>query len=170
MGGVIGALHDATVRPLQLAMTRMAADAAAVLGIALLATLGVGFAIAAACVWLAEQMGALAACGILAGVFLGLAGFVFVVHRAAQAKRQRKADQEAARRQASQASAGMAALIGTQLVRMIAGAGAKDRVVLSLARTLARRSNPWILLAVAVAGGFAGARMLGGDEDSDASS
>ena len=99
-------------------------------------------------------------------MFLGLAGLVFAVHRAARAKRQRKAAEEAASRQASQASAGMAALVGTQLLRMIAGAGAKDRVVLSLARTLARRSNPWILLAVAVAGGFAGARLLA-DDDSD---
>jgi len=166
MGGVFGALQDAMIRPVQIAMARMAADAATGLGIGLLATLGIGFAIAAACVWLAGQLGALAACGILAGVFLGLAGLVFAVHRAARAKRQRKAAEEAASRQASQASAGMAALVGTQLLRMIAGAGAKDRVVLSLARTLARRSNPWILLAVAVAGGFAGARLLA-DDDSD---
>lgn len=164
MGGMFGALRDATIRPLQIAMTRMAADAAIVLGIGLLATLGIGFAIAAAGVWIAEQLGALAACGILAGVFLGLAGITLALNRTARAKRRRKADEEAAGRQAAQAGAGIAALVGGQLVRMIAKVGATDHRVQSLAHPRARRANPWILLAVAVTGGFAVARLLADDE------
>jgi len=164
MGGLFGALQDATIRPLQIAVTRMAADAATALGIGLLAILGIGFAIAAAWVWIAEQLGALAACGVMAGVFLGLAGIILAAHRMALARRQRKAEAEAASRQAAQASAGLAALVGGQLVRLFAGAGPKDRRALSPAGAVARRSNPWILLAVAVAGGFAGARLLGYDD------
>ena len=166
MGGMIGALRDATVRPFQDAVARLAADTATGLAIVLLASLGIGFAIAAAWVWLAGHLGALAACGVLAGVFLGLAGTIVAYHQAVQVRRRRKADEEAARRQAAQASAGMAVFVGGQLMRMFAAAGAKDRLARPLTGTLARRTNPWILLALAVAGGFASARMLT-DDDSD---
>jgi hypothetical protein len=167
MGGMLGALHDATVRPFQDAVTRMAADAATGLAIVLLASLGAGFAIAAACIWLTGLLGALAACGILAGAFLVAAGIIIVVHRAGQARRQRKADEEAARRRAAQASLGMAAFIGEQLTRVLAGSGAKDQIAPSPAHPRARRSNPWFLLALAVAGGFASARLLADDGDAD---
>ena len=84
MGGMIGALRDATVRPFQDAVARLAADTATGLAIVLLASLGIGFAIAAAWVWLAGHLGALAACGVLAGVFLGLAGTIVAYHQAVQ--------------------------------------------------------------------------------------
>jgi hypothetical protein len=158
MSGIVSALKDAAIRPVQAALSRIARDAVALVAIGILALITVVFMLATLYVWLERMWGPLGGTGAMAVLFLVLT-LVAVGLRASTAAARHKEDETKA---AARQSLGVAIAVGDQIARIV-GARERDRVEPSAERQGARRANPWVLVAVAVLSGFVGGRMLDRD-------
>jgi hypothetical protein len=159
MWNLINSLKDAAIRPVQTAVSRMATDAVEWAAIGILAIVTLAFAVATLYVWFEQMWGPLVATGAMAGLFL-LLTLIMLGVRASTAAARRKEDE---RRAAARDRLGMAAVMTDQVSRLAGVVGARERMVLGAARQMARRSNPWVLVAAAVLSGFVGGRMLDRD-------
>lgn len=176
---MLRSLAEAALAPVRHAATDTAARVVEIALAAALAVVGLGFAVGAATVWIAERHGAIAACLVMAAVFGAFAAIALLAHTARERARRRRRRLEAERARAAFGAVATAAAVagdlGAIVRRGFAGSAktgspaSPDAAVdglaretfdeaLGLARSGARAVNPWLLIAGAVAAGYAAAR------------
>jgi hypothetical protein len=163
MPGIVSALKDAAMRPVQAALSRIARDVVALLAIGILALITVVFMLATLYVWFEQMWGPLVATGAMAVLFLVFTLVAVGIRASTAATRRKDHDKDNETKAATRQSLGMAIVVGDQIARIAGIVGARKRSMPSAAREGVRRANPWVLVAVAVLSGFVGGRMLDRD-------
>ena len=169
MGGLFATLKDTAMRPMRTAMSNIVEDVIEFALIGILAMLAIGFGIGAIYIWLSQKYGELYAALIMAGVFLVLAIFVFVVRAISSASRRKKAERE--RREVAEkiSQATHSALDIATLIKAVGvgrgGSASRDDARGSMAARVAHsvtsQVSPWTLVGISILAGFVGGRKLG---------